>query len=119
MPHNKVNIEKVFYSIGEVAGITGSAPSTIRYWEKQFPELSPQKNDKGTRFYSTGDIETIKLINHLVRERGLTIKGVRQKLKENRNETVKSWEIVNKLQNIKKILTEIRDEMEEQDNDDR
>jgi DNA-binding transcriptional MerR regulator len=119
VPYKKNNIEKVFYSIGEVAGITGTTPSSIRYWEKNFSELSPQKNDKGTRFYSTQDIETVKLINYLVRDRGMTVKGANQKLKENRDETVKSWEIVSKLQNIKKIITEIRDDMEEQDNEDK
>jgi DNA-binding transcriptional MerR regulator len=119
VPHKNNNIEKVFYSIGEVASITGTSASSIRYWEKNFSELSPQKNDKGTRFYTSQDIETVKLINHLVRDRGMTIKGVKQKLKENKTETLKSWEIVDKLQNIKKILTEIRDEMEEPENEDK
>ena len=117
MPHKNNNIEKVFYSIGEVAGITGTTPSSIRYWEKNFTELSPHKNDKGTRFYNADDIETIKLIAYLVRDRGMTIKGAQQKLKENRDETIKTWEIVNKLNDIKKILIEIRDEMGEQDNE--
>ena len=117
MPHKNNNIEKVFYSIGEVAVITGTTASSIRYWEKKFTELSPHKNAKGTRFYNTNDIETIKLIAYLVRDRGMTIKGVQQKLKENREETLKIWEIVNKLNDIKKILIEIRDEMEEEDNE--
>ncbi|NLB26260.1 MAG: MerR family transcriptional regulator [Bacteroidales bacterium] len=109
----KNNTEKVFFSIGEVASATGTTPSAIRYWEKNFPELSPKKSEKGTRFYTSADIETVKLINHLVREKGMTIKGVKQKLKQNRDETLKIWELIDKLQNIKKILTEIKDEMEE------
>ncbi len=113
MPYKEPETEKIFYSIGEVSRITGVSSSAIRYWEKKFDELSPQKSSKGTRSYTSADIETIKLINHLVRERGITIKGAQQKLKDNREETMNAWEIVRKLQNIKKILTGIKDEMEE------
>ena len=113
MPYKKINIEKVYYSIGEVARLAGVSPSSLRYWEKNFPELNPQRNAKGTRFYTTENIETAKLISYLIRERGMTMKGACQKLKENREETVNTWKIVQKLQNIREILTEIKDEMED------
>ncbi len=113
MPYKKPNIEKIYYSIGEVARMVGVTPSSIRYWENNFDELSPRTNQKGTRQFTAGDIETIKLINHLVKERGMTIKGARQKLKDNRDETIHTWEIVKRLQGIKQELTQIRDEMEE------
>ena len=106
-------MEKIYYSIGEVADITGVSPSTIRYWEKNFTELSPDKTSKGTRLFKTSDIEVLKLINHLIKERGMTVRGARQKLKDNRKEAENTWEIVKKLQEIKKMLTGIRDEMEE------
>ncbi|MDD4109800.1 MAG: MerR family transcriptional regulator [Prolixibacteraceae bacterium] len=106
-------MEKIYYSIGEVADITGVSPSTIRYWEKNFTELSPDKTSKGTRLFKTSDIEVLKLINHLIKERGMTVRGARQKLKDNRKEEENTWEIVKKLQEIKKMLTGIRDEMEE------
>lgn len=106
-------MEKIYYSIGEVADITGVTPSTIRYWEKNFTELSPDKTSKGTRLFKTSDIEVLKLINHLIKERGMTVRGARQKLKDNREEAENTWEIVKKLQEIKKMLTGIRDEMEE------
>ncbi len=90
----------------------GVTPSSIRYWESNFKELSPRTNTKGTRYFTKEDIETIKLINYLVKERGLTIKGAQQKLSDNKAETVNNWEIVSRLQEIKKELTDIRDEME-------
>ena len=109
MPYKKPTIEKVIFSIGEVADMIGENTSLIRYWENQFEMLKPQKNKKGNRLFSKKDIETVKLIYHLVKERGLTIKGAKQKLKENREETVQNFEIVNRLQEIKKELIGIRD----------
>ena len=111
MPYKKPNIEKVYYSIGEVAGLIGVTPSSIRYWENHFKELAPRTNKKGTRLFTTDDIETVKLIHYLVKERGLTIKGAQQKLKENREETIHNWEIAQKLQQIKRELIAIRDKM--------
>ena len=112
MPYKQPKIEKVLFSIGEVAQIVGAEITTVRYWENQFETLKPQKNKKGNRLFTKDDVEQIKLINHLVRERGLTIKGVKQKLKENREETINNFEIVKRLQEIKQELVEIRDKME-------
>jgi len=112
MPYKQPKIEKVLFSIGEVAQMIDAETSTVRYWENQFETLKPQKNKKGNRLFTKEDIEQIKLINHLVRERGLTIKGVKQKLKENREETIHNFEIVKRLQEIKQELVEIRDKME-------
>jgi DNA-binding transcriptional MerR regulator len=113
MPYKKPIIEKIFYSIGEVAEMIGENPSLIRYWENQFDALKPHKNKKGTRLFTKEDIETIKLIHHLVKERGLTIKGAQQKLKDNREETINNFEIVQRLQVVRQQLVEIRDEMQD------
>lgn len=102
----------MYYSIGEVAEMIDVTPSSIRYWESNFKELAPRTNAKGTRYFTKEDIETVKLINYLVKERGLTIKGAQQKLADNKAETVNNWEIVKRLQELKKELTSIRDEME-------
>jgi len=112
VPYKKAKIEKVFFSIGEVAEIVGVASSSIRYWESSFEELSPKKSSKGTRLFSRDDIETVKFINHLVKERGMTIKGVQQKLKGNRQDAIDNWEIVKRLQKVKEELVAIRIEME-------
>lgn len=113
MPYKKPTIEKVIFSIGEVAEMIGESASLIRYWEKEFDALKPQKNKKGNRLFTKDDIETVKLIHHLVKERGLTLKGAKQKLKENRDETIQNYEIVKRLQEIKKQLVDIRDAIQE------
>lgn len=113
MPYKKPKIEKIFYSIGEVAVMIGENQSLIRYWENQFDALKPHKNKKGTRLFTQEDIVTIKLIHHLVKERGLTIKGAQQKLKDNREETINNFEIVKRLQDVRQQLIEIRDELED------
>lgn len=112
MPYKKQKIEKIFFTIGEVAGMLGVTPSSIRYWESNFNELAPQKSSGGTRLFSQNDIETLKLINYLVKERGLTIKGAQLKLKHNREDTVNTWEIVNRLKVVREKLIELRNEME-------
>lgn len=109
MPYKKPIIEKVFFSIGEVAEMVGENTSLIRYWENQFDALKPHKNKKGTRLFTREDIDTIKLIHYLVKERGLTLKGAKQKLKENREETIQNFEIVKKLKAIREELASIRD----------
>lgn len=113
MPYKKPKIEKIFYSIGEVADMVGENQSLIRYWENQFDALKPQKNKKGTRLFTKEDVETVKLIHHLVKVRGLTLKGAQQKLKDNREETINNFEIVQRLQDVRQQLIEIRDELQD------
>ena len=109
MPYKKPKIEKIFFTIGEVAEMIGENTSLIRYWENQFDALKPQKNKKGNRLFTKDDIETVKLIHHLVKERGLTLKGAKQKLKDNREETINNFEIVKRLQSVREELIGIRD----------
>ncbi len=113
MPYKKPTIEKVIFTIGEVADIIGEKTSLIRYWEKEFDALKLQKNKKGNRLFTKEDIETVKLIHHLVKERGLTLKGAKQKLKENRDETIQNYEIVNRLKEIREQLVGLRDALQE------
>ena len=101
--------EKLYYSIGEVAEKFNLAPSALRFWEKEFDTIKPFKNKKGNRYYTQEDIDHIALINHLVRERGMTLKGAKAKIKENRNDAEHTLEIVQKLQEIKQYLLEIKD----------
>jgi DNA-binding transcriptional MerR regulator len=103
--------EKHYYSIGEVAAQFGLAPSTLRFWEKAFDTIKPFKNKKGDRFYTQEDIDHLALINHLVKVRGMTLKGAKTKIKENKEETEKTFEIVEKLQQIRSYLLEIKEEL--------
>ncbi|MEL7588274.1 MAG: MerR family transcriptional regulator [Prolixibacteraceae bacterium] len=111
MPYRKPQIEKVFYTIGEVADMFHLNTSHIRFWENQFEMLKPQKNKKGNRLFTKEDIEQVKLIYHLVKERGMTINGARQKLKDNKEDTVKNHELVERLLSIRQMLTDLKDEM--------
>ncbi|MGE4587817.1 MAG: MerR family transcriptional regulator [Mangrovibacterium sp.] len=112
MPYKKPQIEKVFYSIGEVADLFGFPPSTIRYWEKKFGMPRPQKNKKGNRQYTPRDIEQIKLIFHLVRERKMTLEGARRKIRDNREETVANHELVERLLKIRGMLSQLQEELD-------
>ncbi len=111
MPYKKPKIEKIFYSIGEVADMFGVTTSNIRFWENEFDILKPHKNAKGNRMFTKEDIENMKIIYHLLRERGMTIKGAQKKLKDNREDTINNIEVVSRLQEIRKMLLEIKDEL--------
>jgi len=88
-------------------------PSHIRYWEREFDVLKPHKNKKGNRLFTKDDIEQLKLIYHLVKEKGLTLKGAKQKLKDNKDETVDNHDMVDRLQTIRQMLVDIRNELDE------
>ena len=112
MPYKKPQIEKIFYTIGEVADMFNLNSSHIRYWEKEFDELKPHKNKKGNRLFTKEDLEQLKLIYHLVKERGMTIKGAKQKLRDNKTDTLDNHELIGRLQLIRQMLTDIKDELD-------
>ena len=86
-------------------------PSLIRYWESQFENISPKKTQGGKRHYTLKDIEQIHLVYHLVKEKGMTLTGAQQKLRDNRNDTENNYQIIKKLQQIRDLLTGMRDEL--------
>ncbi len=112
MPYKKPKIEKIFYTIGEVADMFQVNTSHIRFWEKEFDILKPHKNKKGNRLFTKEDIEQVKLIYHLVKERGMTLKGAKQKLRDNKEGTVGNHELVDRLQNIRQMLVDIKSELD-------
>lgn len=109
MPYKEQKIEKLYYSIGEVAEMFKVNTSLIRFWEKEFNIIKPKKNKKGNRFFTQLDIENFHLIFHLVKERGMTLKGAKQKLKENKEDTENNFTVVTRLQEIKDLLLEIKE----------
>jgi len=102
-------IEKLFFSIGEVADMFSVNTSLIRYWEKEFTIIKPQKNKKGNRLFTQTDVDNFHLIYHLVKERGMTLDGVKLKLKENKDDTVNNFQIVNSLKDIRQQLLDIKE----------
>lgn len=99
---------KLFYSIGEVAKMFNINESTLRYWEKEFDIIRPRKTDNGSRFYKKEDVDDVRLVHHLLKERGMTIAGAKQKLKDNKDTTVRQEDIVNRLKEIKKELLSMK-----------
>jgi DNA-binding transcriptional MerR regulator len=106
-----VRIEKVYYSIGEVADLFEVRPSLIRFWEKEFDILKPQKNKKGNRLFTRQDIANLRLIFHLVKERGYTLQGAKDKLKQNREDVERRVEIVDSLYKVRNFLDELKKEL--------
>ena len=111
MPYKEKKVEKLYYSIGEVADMFDVNTSLIRFWEKEFDIIKPKKNKKGNRLFTRQDIENFHLIYNLVKERGMTLKGAQKKLKENREDTINNFEVVKTLTNIKEMLNENKESL--------
>lgn len=99
---------KLYYSISEVARMFDVNESLLRFWEKEFPQLSPKKGSRGVRQYRKEDIETVKLIYHLVKERRMTLPGARQRMKDNKETTLRNFEIVDRLKAIREELISMK-----------
>jgi len=102
----------MYFTIGEVAKMFNVQTSLIRFWEKEFSIIKPSKNRKGNRMFTQKDVDNFHLIYHLVKERGYTLKGAKEKLKQ-KNELVENeLEIVKSLKKIKEYLIEMKDNMD-------
>lgn len=108
--------EKLFYSMGEVAEMFDVAPSLLRHWEAQFDVLRPKRNKKGNRLFSPRDVETLKRIYHLVKERGMTLDGARRALGRTPAAAAavdRDAELMERLQRIRSLLVEVREDLKE------
>ena len=110
---DELDDKRLFYTVGEVSTMLGVEASTLRFWEKEFPMIKPHRNAKGNRLFKKEDIKNLKMIYHLLKERGMTLDGARQVLRDKRDEAEKDMEIVERLQRLRAMLAEIRDDMEE------
>ena len=111
MEENDIKKKKLFYSIGEVAEMLGEQTSAVRYWEKEFDIIKPQKNKKGNRLFTAEDVENLKMIHYLLKEKGMTIAGVRKKMSENPEDIRKNHEVIQSLKEIRNILVSMRDSL--------
>lgn len=100
--------EKLYYSIGEVAKAFDVNASLIRFWESEFSVIKPKKNAKGNRCFTKEDIKNIELIYHLVKERGFTLDGAKTHLKTNNKDVLANFDIIRKLNKIKKDLLDLK-----------
>ena len=109
MAYNANKDLKLYYSISEVARMFDVNESLLRYWEKEFPTIiSPKKAGGNIRQYRKEDIENIRLVYHLVKEKGMTLQGAKQRLKVNKEETVQTAEVVSRLKEIREELVKLR-----------
>lgn len=105
--------DKLFYSMGEVAEMFDVNTSLIRHWESQFSILRPKRNKKGNRLFSPQDVENLKLIYHLVKERGMTLEGAKKALRKAPSESGvdRDAELMERLQRIRALLVEVREDL--------
>ena len=111
MPFKEKEIEKQYYSIGEVAAMLDVAPSLIRFWETEFEMLKPRKSKKGNRLFTPQDIENLRIVYHLVKERGFTIQGAREILKNKSVLTKEKYEIIQSLEKVRSLLVGIIEQL--------
>lgn len=111
MSTNEEEVQKRYYTIGEVAKLFNVNPSLIRFWEGEFAVLQPKKNRKGNRLFTQEDIENIKIIYHLVKEKGYTLSGAKEEMKKNPNDIKDIQKVIDSLAKLKGFLLEIKDSL--------
>ena len=103
--------DKRYYKIGEVAKAFGVNSSLIRFWDKEFEIINPKKNAKGDRLFTKEDVNNFKIIYNLVKERGFTLDGAKQKLKKNPEGVLNNQEIISRLETVKAELIKIKNQL--------
>ncbi len=99
---------KLYHSIGEVAALLGEAPSTLRFWETEFPQIKPVKNSRGSRSYTARDIELLRRIQHLTRQCGYTLEGARDQLRQRPVDDPKA-ELAANLATLRRFLVDLKE----------
>jgi len=112
VPYKEKEIEKRYFTIGEVASDLGVATSLIRFWEREFSIIKPKKNRKGNRQFTQQDLKNVKLIYHLVKEKGYTLQGARDFLDNGGPEKAgDKIELIESLRRVRSFLVELRQEL--------
>jgi DNA-binding transcriptional MerR regulator len=111
MAYKEKEIEKLYYSIGEVAEIFNVAPSLIRFWESEFDIIKPKKNRKGNRQFTKEDIDNVRTIYHLVKEKGFTLQGAKEMLRNDSQAVKDKMDMIESLRSVRKFLTELREKL--------
>lgn len=108
--------EKLFYSMGEVTEMFDVTPALVRYWCEQFDTIRPKRNAKGNRLFTPKDIEQLKLIYHLLKEKRMTIEGAKKALRRGNLavESISDMELLEHLQNLRAMLVEVRNSIGEE-----
>jgi len=105
------NPDRLYYTIGEVAEMFAVNASLIRFWEKEFDAIRPTKNKKGNRLFTATDIKTFKTIHNLVKERGFTLEGARQHMREKKKMPDNNAGVIEKLKAIRQAMVELKSKL--------
>lgn len=111
MAFKEFELKKIYFSIGEVAEMFQVNTSLIRFWETEFDILQPKKKATGARRYTTDDIDNLKLIYHLVKEKGFTLDGAKTKIKEEKDDIIKRQKMIVTLDKLKSFLENLKENM--------
>lgn len=111
MPYKERDINKMYYTMGEVTEMFNVNASQIRFYEKEFDILQPKKNKKGNRLFTPEDIENLKIIFNLVDEKGFTLKGAKDYLKNNKRGVRENQKIIDSLEKLKGFLVNLAEEL--------
>jgi DNA-binding transcriptional MerR regulator len=111
MPYKDRDINKMYYTMGEVSAMFNVNQSMIRFYEKEFDILQPKKNKKGNRLFTPEDVENLKIIFNLINERGFTLQGAREYLKNNGDDVKENQQVITALENLKKFLLEVKEQL--------
>lgn len=102
-------MDKLLYTMGEVSQTLGENPSAVRYWSNYFEKfIRPQRNAKGNRLFHPEDVETLRQVQYLLKNQGLTLEGARQRLTEDRRSVDKRVKALTSLKAIRAQLEEVR-----------
>lgn len=102
---------KKYYKISEVSELVGLPMSTLRFWENHFTAINPKRNDRGTRFYTPRDIETIRMIHFLVKTKGMKLDAAQEEIKRNRDGVTKKFEAIEDLRRVRDRLQRMIDSL--------
>jgi len=112
VPYREKEIEKKYFTIGEVAEELKVATSLIRFWESEFDIIKPKKNRKGNRQFTKEDIKHVKLIYHLVKEKGYTLQGARDFIKSDVEAASDKIELIESLKKVKAFLIKMKEDLD-------
>lgn len=111
MPYKEREISKLYYTMGEVTAMFEVNASQIRFYEREFDILQPKKNKKGNRLFSPEDVDNLKVIFHLVKEKGFTLQGAKEHLKLNKSDVKENQKIIHSLERLKQFLLEVKEQL--------
>ena len=111
MTYKEKEISKLYYPIGEVAEMFDVNTSMIRFYEKEFEILQPKKNAKGNRLFRPEDLDNLKIIFHLIKDKGFTLQGAKDYMKTNKNEVQDNQKIIVSLEKLKSFMNNLKEQL--------